>query len=109
MVRISLAIDYARRQNKGSELAFAAYSMNLIEGDYGSRQFCTQYKLFLRNEVRFGGQHCVNSKYNNFSLDYVIRRGYKTTVLILLSGPNGRLHKVQIIRKGKSDNKSLEI
>ena len=55
--------------------------MNIVEGGYGSRQFRIQYKPPLRNEVRFGGQHFVNSKYSNLSLDCVfVRRGYKTTV-----------------------------
>ena len=31
------------------------------------------------------------------------------TVLMWICGPEGRLLKVQIIRKGKPDNKSLEI
>ena len=81
MIKNSLVIDSARCQNKGSELAFCCLLCELVEGDYGSRQFCIQYKPPLRNEVRFGGQHFVNSKYNNFSLDCVfVRRGHKTTV-----------------------------
>ena len=60
---------------------FVAYSTNLVEGDHVSQQICIQYKPPLRNEVRFGGQHFVNSKYNNFLLDCVfVRRGYKTTI-----------------------------